>query len=87
MGKGMQASLAERAEDRADELRAAWGRATGDGVVSAEEVAAIDVVIVDVCEAIGRTNLAQALGMAYIRLGGEARRTRDLLRDLETVSG
>lgn len=85
MGKGQQPSLAQRAEDRSDELLEAWQRAAADAVVTDLEISIIGPIVLDVCDLSRLTNLSQATGLALIRLGPEARRSRDLLQDLDGI--
>ncbi len=72
-----QISLAERAEHRSIDLRIAWNQVVSD--------AAIPAYVADVCRLTHMTNLLQQAGQACTRLGPDARRTGDLLRELSTL--
>ena len=85
MGKGQQRSLAQRADESMNHLRETWTVISADGVLETHEVVRFEGVLAVTHGYVGETNIAQAAGLAYLRLGADARRTRDLLRDLDTI--
>ncbi len=85
MGKGQQPSLAQRADESMDEVRETWTVISADGVLETHEVVRFGATLTTAHRLVSETNISQATGLAYLRLGADARRTRDLLRDLDTL--